>query len=273
MKILLYVILLLFITPCFGGQTIIVNEHGTILGGGGNTNKCNFVEIDGKVVNWKSRSFPIPIAISKDISNRRTQIIRQAIKIWNDSYHQYLKTYISDHKDKKYPYNLLKYDPIDPEDLYTHWFWYIFPLSAPFAILDRMLFFPYEGMGVIEQLDGYFEDLRGNGRTIHKTYGSGYIDAAKIIIVHKPLPPHQWHDSLSNPYLLSSIDFLTVALHELGHIIGLAHDKKKNALMHTVLLPGHRHFPKKRDMDYIFCQYNKHWNHKVYYLRGGSIEP
>ena len=66
-----------------------MNEHGVSLGGGGHTNKCNFVEDnEGMVASWKARSFPIPIVISKDLSNRRKEIKelkKRSGKLWEKS--------------------------------------------------------------------------------------------------------------------------------------------------------------------------------------------
>ena len=63
------------------------------------------------------------------------------------------------------------------------------------------------------------------------------------------------------------MDYLTVVLHELGHLIGLAHDEKERTLMHAYTDPENRYLPGKRDMDRIFCQYKKYWDQAVSYQR------
>ena len=269
-RLQIYIFTLLFSMLCFGGQTFIVNEDGISLGGGGRTNKCNFIEDnEGNVGNWKERSFPVPIAISKDLSSRRKEIILQAIKIWNDHYLQYLKTYVHDYESKKYPRSLFKYDSTDPDDLYIDAFWYIFPLTAPLVILDRMIRFPGGGRGVIEQMDGHFDDnRRGVGETFLQ-YVDNYIRAGKITMLYKPVF-YTWHDSLSSSVV--GVDYLTIVLHELGHLIGLAHDEKERTLMHKNTHAGKRYLPGKRDMDRIFCQYKKYWD-QVDFPRRGTIIP
>ena len=148
--------------PCFGGQKIILNKNNVALGGGGNTNRCNFTEIDENVVYWKPRSFPIRVAISKDLSSQRTKLIFHAMKTWNEAYNQYLKTYIPKYEDKKYPYSLLQYDSINPDRLYTSWVWYVVPFTAPFVILDRIFVIPYENMVVIMESDEDIDNSSGS---------------------------------------------------------------------------------------------------------------
>ena len=91
------VYVILPIAPCFGGQKVTINKNGVVLGGGSDTNKCNFTEIDRNVIHWQPYSFPIQVAISKDLSSQRTKIILHAIKIWNETYNQYLKNYIPEY--------------------------------------------------------------------------------------------------------------------------------------------------------------------------------
>ena len=73
-----------------------------------------------------------------------------------------------------------------------------------------------------------------------------------------------WHDSLSLNIHKGNYDYLTVVLHELGHVIGLDHDedyqKKREILMYGGLRKGKRiSYPSKKDMDYIFCEYSRYW--------------
>ena len=68
------------------------------------------------------------------------------------------------------------------------------------------------------------------------------------------------------------MDYLTTVLHELGHLIGLAHDEEERVLMHKSTHPGKRYLPGKRDMDRIFCQYKKYWD-QVDFPRRGTIIP
>ena len=83
---------------------------------------------------------------------------------------------------------------------------------------------------------------------------------------------NQLLDLSDSPYI-RGMDYLTVALHELGHLIGLAHDEKRRTLMHAYTEAGNRYLPKKRDMDRIFCQYKTTWNQRVSYQSGGTIIP
>ncbi len=265
-------IFLLYSISCFGNQTIIFNENEIYLGGDGGINKCNFEEVQGKTRYWRPRSFPIRVVINKDISNQRRQIILRAINTWNVSYQQFLTDHISDYESKKYPYKLLEYHSGDLRTLLPYWFWYVFPHSAPILILERIFSVPYKNWITVQEIDDplIMDNKLSNGVTAVISDMSNYIIAAKITMAYKLIDPDQWYDGQLEDF--QSTDYFTMILHQLGHAIGLAHDLKTETLMHKQLKPGDRFLPKAREINYIFCQYQKYWNQKTSYSRA-TIEP
>ena len=179
---------------------------------------------------------------------------------------------------------MLKYDSIDPNSLYTPWGWYFFPLIGPFLILERIFIIPYENMTVIVESNESIDNPKAHGQTIISTYGNGYINGTKIIMrPNLDIMSSMWHDSLSSDIHRGKHDYLTVVLHELGHVIGLDHikdhHKNRETLMYTGLRKAKRiASPSKKDMNHIFCEYGKYWNkdkqlgYGVPYGRG-TIEP
>ena len=197
------------------------------------------------------RTFPIYVCIDSSISERKKQLIRQAMDIWNKAYKDHVSYLIKegilyendlgenipDYTLLKILFNLKGLDEC-PRDNFLY--------RSNFRWIDRYVF-------ITETI---FADLtkekreRTKGRYGNKdAYIRSFFDHTRIEINKEA----NLYDGEAS-YKAGEMFFITVVIHELGHAIGILHHiNTSNPLMYeyNIFIQNKVHLPTKKDIEIL----------------------
>ncbi len=204
------------------------------IGGGGFT-QCKADFTLSQPIKWHDPLFPIPVVIDSKMNDKKVTMYIYATVIWNKIYQSFLKKNFTE--PKKYPKKLFSYSIVT--DNYSDY------EESPYIIWLSEKLLPIKVNGITEYFDKWYwvsDTIKG----AHINLNTG----------------KKWYFEENNPFSNNwnwpktvdsdKIDFLTVALHELGHAIGLKHTTDSNNIMFPCTRRGERVYPTDKDIKKFF---------------------
>ncbi len=222
-----FLIFLLILVPFVYADTINI--------GGGGTQQCTGDFTSNPPTEWHYHLFPVPVMIDSRMGEQKVKMFIYAIAIWNKVYKSFLETHFRE--PQEYPQKLFAYRVVTSN--YSNY------EESPYIVWVSEKLLPIRKNGVTKYADKWY--------WVFHTIKGAYIHMNSR---------RRWYFEKNDPlnsnwnwptYVdRNKIDFLTIALHELGHAIGLEHVRDSKNIMFPCTNRGKRVYPTYKDVDKFF---------------------
>ncbi len=199
-----------------------------------NQSRCTYVQVN-QPTEWENHYIPIPVAIDSRMGNTKVELYINALSIWNKIYRSYIRRELK--PSKKYPDKLFSY------------------------LIVTSGYSDYESSTKIIWISEKILSNNKNGETRFLDHWlTGDIKGAYISLNRSRLIQERWYFATEGILNLNwnkakqvtythKVDYLTVAMHELGHAIGLEHTTNQQDVMFPCTYHGYRVFPTFKNIE------------------------
>ena len=231
MKWYLLIVLFILIPPTYAD---------TINIGGGGTQTCKGDFNSTHPTEWHYHLFPVPVMIDSRMDGEKIKMFIYAIAIWNRIYKAF--TELAFGASHSYPQKLFAYRIINSN--YSDY------AESPYIIWVSETSLLKATNARTEYLDKWY--------WVSHTIKGTHINMNSRVT--------NWHFEKNNPLNSNwnwprnvdrnKRDFLTVAMHELGHSIGLRHTRDRENIMFPCAIRGKRVYPQYEDITKFFTNHD-----------------
>ena len=273
MKMYFILPLLLYLCSCGSGTNDIATSDGN------ERNECFFRVDRGYIIKWKS--FPIPVYIHYSTSPGTKKNMEYAMDIWNNSWHYYTGkgalfesmgsaeqkvpdrsgdgvnvVFIDDHM------NLLSYKQQGTTQIRNKFGGNIYDADITINNIDHDYFYEGNSFDYMAYTPAY---KLNSSRLLASSINESFWD--RLLYILKPVikllffwqKKEERKPDQDQKIQRHEIDFISLAIHELGHLAGLVHIENSHisdSIMNPKLGRGIiRREIRDQELDYISCNY------------------